>query len=83
MPGAITPPLYTLPITTSKVVAVPKSNIIKFLFFENTAIEFANLSDPICYLLTFIFIILFKFNFFNSIHLILNFFFIKDLIKLN
>ena len=25
IPGAITPPLYSLPITTSNVVAVPKS----------------------------------------------------------
>ena len=57
-------------MTTSKFVAVPKSTTIKFLFLSITDIALANLSEPICFLFTFIFNKLFNFSFFNSIHLI-------------
>ena len=51
IPGAITPPIYEFFFITSKVVAVPKSTIIKLPFLSFTAIAFAILSEPICFLL--------------------------------
>mgnify|MGYP003684123413 CR=1 FL=1 len=65
-PGAIIPPLYMpLFVTTSKVVAVPKSKTIQLdLYFLNTPAAFAIRSDPTCFLFfifTFIILLIFFF----------------------
>ena len=51
-PGAIIPPLYLFLRITSKVVAVPKSKIIKLSLLFIILIAFAILSDPTCFLFT-------------------------------
>ena len=48
IPGAIIPPIYVFFIKTSKVVAVPKSKIIKLLLLSIVPMEFASLSEPTC-----------------------------------
>ncbi len=77
-PGAIIPPRYFFLITTSKVVAVPKSTIIKLFLLSQTLIAFARRSDPICFLFTLIFIILLRFISLSSIDLTLIAFIKKD-----
>ena len=74
IPGEMIPPSYFFSIKTSKVVAVPKSRIIKFLSLLKTPNALANLSDPTCLKFTPIVKIDFKFNSFNSKHLIFVFF---------
>ena len=64
IPGDIIPPKYFFLVTTSNVVAVPKSIIIKLFLLSITPIELANLSEPTCFLFTLISINFFKFNFF-------------------
>ena len=46
IPGAIIPPTYVSFINTSKVVAVPKSRMIKFFLLSIKLIAFVILSDP-------------------------------------
>ena len=48
IPGAITPPLYVFLIITSKVVAVPKSKIMKLSLLFNKLIALVSLSEPTC-----------------------------------
>ena len=66
----------------SKVVAVPKSIIIKFFLFLQIPIALAILSDPTCFLFTFIFYKLLRLICFSSLGIILKFFFIKNFIIL-